>query len=105
MNIRPEPRAGSTKKFTVTKHPVRRLSATAITLLIWSVFIAGVAQAKVPPDDPMPPTSVNPPVIVTEPVSWTRYARVAVLAILISLAATLAVQAVIRSSRPSIAHV
>jgi hypothetical protein len=86
-------------------HPFRRLSAAALSVLVWGIVIAGAAQAKVPPDDPDAPYVTQPPVIVTEPVSWTRYALVAVLAILISVAATLAVQAVIRRSRPSMAHV
>lgn len=86
-------------------HPVRRLSATLLTLVVWGVLIASVAQAKVGPDDPGGGFVTQPAVVVTEPVSWTRYALVAAVACLVGVAATLAIQLVLRHGRrPSMAH-
>jgi hypothetical protein len=82
-----------------SNHPFRRISAAVMSVLVWGILVAGAAQAQVPPDDPNAPYVTQPPVIVTEPVSWTRYALIAFIACLVGVAATLAVQAVLRHGR------
>jgi hypothetical protein len=86
-------------------HPVRRVSATLLALVVWGVLLAGAAQAKVSPDDPSAPFVTQPAVVITEPVSWTRYAVVAAVACLVGVATTLAVQLILgHGRRASVAH-
>jgi hypothetical protein len=81
---------------------VRGLTAAVLAVAAWVVIGAAAAYAKVGPDDPNAPYVTRPDpsvVVVLEPVSWTRYALVAALACLVGIAATLAVQLVVRHSR------
>ena len=80
-------------------HPVRRMSACLVAVIIWAVLLAGAAQARAGPDDPSAPYVTQPAVVIVEPVSWTRYALVAAVACLVGIAATLAVQLVLRRGR------
>lgn len=81
------------------------MSGIFIAVVLWSVLVAGAAQAKVSPDDPGAPFFTQPAVVITEPVSWTRYAVVAAVACLLGIPGTLAVQLVLRHSRHvSMAH-
>lgn len=85
--------------------PVRRLSTTVLALTVWLVLAAGAAQARTGPEDPSAGFVTQPSVVVTEPVSWTQYVLVAAVACLIGIAATVAVQLVLRHShRTSMAH-
>lgn len=88
--------------------PVRGLTAAVIAAFAWVVIGAAAAFAKVGPDDLNTPYVTRPDpsmVIVTESVSWTRYALVAAIALLVGVAATLTVQLVWRHSRrTTVAH-
>ena len=86
-------------------HSLRRLSAAFAAMTVWAVLVAGAARAEVGPNDPGGGFVTRPAVVITESVGWTRYAVVALAGCLIGVAATLAVQLVLRRSRrTSIAH-
>jgi hypothetical protein len=86
-------------------HPIRRLSAVALSVAVWLALATSTASAKTPPDDPSDVFVTQPVVVVTESVSWTRYALVAVAACLVGIAATLAVQLILHHNhRQSMAH-
>jgi hypothetical protein len=86
-------------------NPLHRLSTAALALAVWVVLAAGVAHAKPGPEDASADFVTQPAIVVAESVSWTRYALIAVAACLIGIAATLAVQSVVRHSRhTSAAH-
>jgi len=86
-------------------HPIRRLSAVTLTVAVWLALVASAASAKTPPDDPSDVFVTQPAVVVTESVSWTRYALVALAACLIGIAATVAIQLILRRThRHSMAH-
>jgi uncharacterized membrane protein len=92
--------------FAFSRHP-RRFAAALLTLIAWvtaSVLVSATAAlAKVGPDDPgfvTPTRSVT----VTE-MDWSQLALTAAAACVIGIAATLAVQLVVRHGRhPSAAH-
>ncbi len=92
--------------FAFSRHP-RRLAAALLTVLAWvtaSVVVSATAAlAKVGPDDPGFVTQTHS-VTVTE-VDSSQLALTAAAACAIGIAATLAIQLVLRHGRhPSTAH-
>lgn len=85
-------------------HHHRRLTAAALTAAAWIVLGAVTAFANVGPDDPG--SAVTPIRTVTvSAIDWSQLVLLGAIACLIGVAATLAVQLVVRRShRRSVAH-
>jgi hypothetical protein len=82
---------------------IRRLTVTVLAVTVWLAVGASTALAKVGPDDPAQPTPSRTVTVTT--VDWNQLALTAAVACLIGIAATVAVQLVVRRShRASIAH-
>jgi hypothetical protein len=99
------------KELAMGTRPVRGLPAAFVVVLpafAWLVIGAAAAHVRDGPDDPTTPYVTRPDpsmVVVTESVSWTRYALVAAIAVLVGVAASLVVQLVLRHTRgTTIAH-
>jgi hypothetical protein len=92
--------------FAFSPHP-RRLAAALLTVVAWvaaSVVVSATAAvAKVGPEDPG--VATPPKTVTLTAVDWGQLALTAVAACAIGVAATLAVQMVVRHSRhASAAH-
>ena len=82
----------------MTRHPLSRpLSLAALVAVGWLGALASPAFAKVCPDEPLvlPPTPAAA-AVAPEPTSLAPYILIAVVAVLVTLGATLAVQALVR---------
>ncbi len=86
----------------------RPLVLAVLVVAAWLVAAATSATAKVPPEGPayQVPAQVMPPAPAAEGLPVLQYVLVAAVACLVTLAATLAVQALLRrtSGQHAVAH-
>jgi hypothetical protein len=92
--------------FAITRHP-RRLAVAILTVVAWVtasvVASASAAVAKVGPDDASFVTQTRTVTVIA--VDWNQLALTAAAACAVGVAATLAIQLVVRHGRhPSAAH-
>jgi hypothetical protein len=88
--------------FTSPLH--RRLATAALMTAAWIVFGAAGAFAKVAPDDPGSAVTPSQGLPVPPATAWSQLALISAAACLIGVAATLAIQLVVRRShRPFVA--
>jgi hypothetical protein len=92
--------------FAFSRHP-RRLAAALLTVVAWVtasvVASASAALAKVGPDDASFVTQTRTVTVIA--VDWSQLALTAAAACAVGVAATLAIQLVVRHGRhPSAAH-
>ena len=93
----------STPRSTSTSRHARQFGAAILAALAWVTVAAGTALAKVGPEDPGFVTPTRTETVTT--VDWTQLALTAAAACLIGVAATLAIQLVVRHGRhTSTAH-